>query len=147
MPSPSLRAEKIRPNTPMNEQCREMMIWAEPIIADRIWESYREHQVGAAARSLLAVHHRRFWRALILGKMETAEELRGELLLGLAQAGIPGVIAAEIDNDVMEELMDIVFTRFRASRDTMRDLSRVLLAAASNIGAARLSGVAPALAA
>jgi hypothetical protein len=125
------------PSDPLLDLRRDMIVWAEPVIADRIWEAYRDRRVAAASRSIVAVHHRRLWRALILHKFGLAQQIRGDLVRDLAQAGLSGEAMAEIDNDVMEELMDIVFRRFRSSREVAKGFSLVLLAAASNIGASR----------
>jgi hypothetical protein len=122
---------------PLADLRRDMIVWAEPVIADRISEGYEGRVTGQAFRSLLATNHRRLWRALILAKHDTAEQVRVDLLHDLGRAGISPDLAEEIDNDVMEELMDIVFQRFRSSREVARGFGRVLLSAASSIGATR----------
>ena len=83
MPSAHLAQRTTPSSDPLVGLRHDMMIWAEPVIADRIWEAYRDYK------------------------------------------------------DVMEELMDIVFKRFRSSREVAKGFSLVLLAAASTIGAAR----------
>ena len=113
------------------------MVWAEPVIADCIGEAYGDYELGAAFRSLISTHHRRLWRALILENRPLIEQVRDELTRDLLRVGIHADVVEDIDNSIMEELMDIVFKRFRSSREAAKGFSLVLLSAASNIGASR----------
>ena len=115
----------------------EMATWAEPVIADCIAEVYGGYTLNASLASLLAIHHRRLWRALLLDQRSTAERIWVDLERDLARAGLDREITDEIDAAVLDELMDIVFARYRSSRDTVRAFSRVLLAAAAQTVAVR----------
>ena len=115
-----------------------MMAWAEPVIADRIAEAYRDQGAGDAQRRLLISQHRRLWRGMELAPVNLIPSLRQELHLGLDRAGIAPEVANAVDHVVMEELMDIVCARFRSSRDLAKGFSLVLLSAASHMGAARV---------
>ena len=117
---------------------RDMMAWAEPVIADSIVEGYRDQSGGETLRRLVTSQHRRLWRAMILDHAQLIPSLRQELHLGLDRAGIAIDVASTIDQLVMEELMDIVCARFRSSRELAKGFSLVLLAAASHMGAARV---------
>lgn len=116
---------------------RDMMVWAEPVIADCIIDGYRERAVDGALRSLVSTHHRRLWRAMILEHRPLMESIRHDLKDDLLRAGVEPEVIEEIDQSVMEELMDIVFKRFRSSRDMAKGFSLVLLSAASHMGASR----------
>lgn len=139
MPSPSspppisirLAPEAARPLR------HEMAVWAEPVIADRIADVYAGCNLSASLGNLLAIQHRRLWRALLLGQRAAAERIWIDLERDLARAGLDREITDEVDAAVLDELMDIVFARYHASRDKVRGFSRVLLAAAAQTVAVR----------
>ena len=64
--------------------------------------------------------------------------IRHDLHDNLERAGVETDVVEDIDQDVMEELMDVVFKRFRASREMAKGFSLVLLSAASHMGASRV---------
>jgi hypothetical protein len=115
----------------------EMATWAEPVIADCIAEVYGGYALNASLTSLLAIHHRRLWRALLLDQRATAERIWIDLERDLMRAGLDRDVTDEIDAAVLDELMDIVFARYRSSRETVRAFSRVLLGAAAQTVAVR----------
>ena len=122
---------------PLSELRHDMMIWAEPVIADCITEGYRHREVDGPLRSLASAHHRRLWRAMILEQRPQMARIRHDLQGDLLRFGVETDVVDDIDQDVMEELMDIVFKRFRASRDKAKGFSLVLLSAASHMGESR----------
>ena len=115
----------------------EMAVWAEPVIADCIADVYGGCALSAPLCGLLAIHHRRLWRALLLDQRADAERIWIDLERDLTRAGLDREITEEIDAAVLDELMDIVFARYRTSRDKVRGFSRVLLAAAAQTVAVR----------
>jgi hypothetical protein len=122
---------------PLGELRRELMIWAEPVIADRILAGYRDYEVDGPLKNILSMHHRRLWRAMILEHRSLMGTLRHELQNDLHRAGVEADVAEDIDQSVMEELIDIILKRFRSSREMAKGFSLVLLSAASHMGAAR----------
>lgn len=125
------------PLDPLAELRRELMNWAEPVIADRILEAYRRHDLGIEWTRTLAGHHRRLWRAIILEKRGMMETMRHELLDDIARVGLASDVADLVDQNVIEELIDIVLKRFRTSGERVKGFSMILLGAASHISPSR----------
>jgi hypothetical protein len=125
------------PFDPGEDFRHDMIVWAEPVIADRIAEAYEARGLGSAYRSLLTTHHRRFWRALILQRWQQVESIRRELLADAARAGLDSMHLEAIDHEIIEELMDIVLKRFRSSRDSAKGFGLVLLGVAASLGEGR----------
>jgi hypothetical protein len=115
----------------------EMAVWAEPVIADCLDEAYGDHGISGSWRQLLTIQHRRLWRALILDQRGAVERIATELSDDLHRAGLAPEVTGGIDAVVLDELMDIVFARYRASRDKTKGFGRVLLGAAAQTAAVR----------
>ena len=122
---------------PLAELRRELVNWAEPVIADRIFDSYGEHDTGAETARYLAGQHRRLWRAILLQKQSIVTVLQRELQCELARAGLDPDVRYAIDQSVIEELIDIVLKRFRSSSGRVKGFSMILLGAASELSASR----------
>ena len=118
---------------PLADLRRELMNWAEPIIADRILDGYRRVVESDADARYLSGQHRRLWRAILLEKRSILEILRQELCDDLIKAGLDRDVGDVIDHGVIEELIDIVLKRFRSSNERIKGFSMVLLGAASHI--------------
>jgi hypothetical protein len=118
---------------PLAELRRELMNWAEPIIADRILDGYRRVVASDTDARYLSGQHRRLWRAILLEKRSILALLRQELDEDLLKAGLDRDVADVIDQGVIEELIDIVLKRFRASSERVKGFSMVLLGAASHL--------------
>lgn len=116
---------------------RELMNLAEPIIADRIIEGYREFAIDSGRLRFLSAQHRRLWRAILLEHRGIMESLFAELRTELAESGIEPDFAETLDQGVFEELVEIVLWRFRSSNEKAKQCSMILLGAAAFIGAAR----------
>lgn len=119
-----------------NVDRRELLAWAEPVIADRVSDSYRRMARDADLDGL-AVQHRRLWRNMLLDQRAMLPVSRKELQRLSETAGLPAGALEAVDQDVMEELLDIVLSRCQASRAVAKTFSRILLDAASAIGAAK----------
>ena len=116
---------------------RELMNLAEPVIADRIIEGYRDYELESERLRFLAAQHRRLWRAILLEHRGIMTTLYAELHDDLAAAGMAADIADQIDQGVFEELVEIVLRRYRSSSDKAKQCSMILIGAASFIGASR----------
>jgi hypothetical protein len=116
---------------------RELMNLAEPIIADRIIEGYREYHIDTERLRFLSAQHRRLWRAILLEHRGVMTSLYSELHDDLAATGLEADSADRIDQSVFEELVEIVLRRFRSSSGKAKQCSMILLGAASFIGASR----------
>jgi hypothetical protein len=116
---------------------RELMNLAEPIIADRIIEGYRDFDLDGSRIRFLSAQHRRLWRAILLEHRGIMGSLYGELREELRASGMRTEVAEQIDQAVFEELVEIVLRRFRSSNEKAKQCSMILLNAASFIGASR----------
>ena len=128
-------ASRSRPADPWIDLRRELMDWAEPVIADCIYEGYRGQAMEAGRARLLSSQHRRLWRAMLLEHRSTMNSVWTDLNSDLDAAGMEPTVARAIDQSVFEELLDIVMRRFRASSDKAKGCSMILLGAATYIGA------------
>ena len=121
------------PPDPLADFRRELMNWAEPVIADRILDGYRSLQLAPEITRVLSGQHRRLWRAILLDRRGVMDDLRQELLQDLANADVDSDLADGIDQSVVEELIDIVLKRFRFSGERVKGFSMILLGAASHL--------------
>lgn len=118
---------------------RELLNFAEPVIADRIIDGYRtfDASLDPGQRRFLAAQHRRLWRAILLDHQGLMGSLYIELHGELVAAGL-GIEAMEaVDQSVFEELVEIVLRCFRFSHAKVKQCMMILLDAASFVGAAR----------
>lgn len=136
-PTPHPRSPTALPPDLLGPLRSEMAVWAEPVIADCLDEAYGDHGISGSWRQLLTIQHRRLWRALILDQRGAVERIAIELSDDLHRAGLAPGVTGGIDAVVLDELMDIVFARYRASRDKTKGFGRVLLAAAAQTAAVR----------
>ena len=60
-----------------------------------------------------------------------------ELHRASGSLGLPDAVVAATNDLILEELVDIVTSRYRSSRNTIRTFSMVLMAATSCLGMAR----------
>jgi hypothetical protein len=94
-----------------------MLEWSEPVIFDRLRETYRDYVAEEEPVWTLARQHCRIWRALIAGDMGRVEVLRSELGATLKGLGLSLACVAAADAHALEELNEIVDARFqRCSR-------------------------------
>ena len=113
--------------------------WSEPVIYDRLIAGYRklinDHEL---ARSLTRLHAR-VWRALIRGDMLEFEETRESLVGALEPCGLTLDHLAEVDGDIMIELLDVVMARYKSSHRTARAYHLALMELAGRLRPARLA--------
>jgi len=117
---------------------RELIEWAEPVIADRVFDRYRIAAGGGGDKlDGLAAQHRKLWRSVLLDQDASVSLSRKELLRLGRMAGLSPSFVDAVDQDIIEELLEIVLSRYQASRTSAKRFSLILMAAAGNIGAAR----------
>jgi hypothetical protein len=92
-----------------------LLEWSEPVIFDRLLETYRARLGGGGATWKLARLHTRTLRALMRGEPGAFEALRCELIDGLIAHGVGLAHIAEADSHAMRELLAIVVSRFSRS--------------------------------
>jgi len=107
--------------------------WSEPVIYDRLiaayWKLIGDRQL---ARELTRLHAR-VWRALIAADMEGFEELRDTLVGALELCGLTLDHLAEVDGEIMTELLDVVMSRYNRSHRTARAYHLALMELAGRL--------------
>ena len=115
---------------------RGLWVWAEPIIIDRTVEVYLR-SVDEAGTVAMARRHCRLWRDIVLNQTATVAPVMDEMRRAAESLGLPGSLIDDVNDVILEELLDIVTTRYRSSRNTIRTFSMVLMAATSCLGTVR----------
>ena len=113
--------------------------WSDPIIYDRLigayWKLISDREL---ARNLTRLHAR-VWRALIAGEMEDFEDLRETLVGALDPCGLTLDHLAEVDGEIMTELLDVVMARYNRSHRTARAYHLALMELAGRLSPVRLA--------
>ncbi len=113
--------------------------WSEPVIYDRLIAAYyRLVEDRELARGLSRLHAR-VWRTLIAGDMEGFEEMRETLVGALEPCNLTLDHLAEVDGDIMMELLDVVMARYNRSHRTARAYHLALMELAGRVRPARLA--------
>jgi len=106
------------PLTDSSEGFSGLQQWSKPLIFDRLFAAYcRLLQDEARARGMSRLHAR-VWRALIAGDMPGFEALREALILALDHADLTLNHLAEVDAEIMLELLEVVVSRYNRSQRT-----------------------------
>ncbi len=92
--------------------------WAEPLIFDRLFAAYCRWLGDVALARGMSRLHARVWRALIAGDMRGFEALREALVSALGLANLTLNHLAEVDNEIMVELLEVVVSRYSRSQRT-----------------------------
>ena len=107
--------------------------WSEPVIYDRLIAAYRklisDHELS---RNLTRLHAR-VWRALIRGDMVEFEETRESLVEALEPCELTLDHLAEVDGEIMIELLEVVLTRYQRSRRTAKAYHLALMELAGRL--------------
>ena len=116
-----------------------LMQWSEPVIHDRLIAAYFKLISDREwARSLTRLHAR-VWRALISGDMEGFEELREALVGELEPCNLTLDHLAEVDGEIMIELLDVVMARYNRSHRTARAYHLALMELAGRLRPTRMA--------
>ena len=113
--------------------------WSEPVIFDRLIAAYHKLiEDRELARGLTRLHAR-VWRALIAGDMDDFEDLRETLVATLEPCDLTLDHLAEVDGEIMIELLDVVMARYNRSHRTARAYHLALMELAGRVRPARLA--------
>jgi hypothetical protein len=113
--------------------------WSEPVIYDRLIAAYfKLISERELARGLTRLHAK-VWRALIGGDMDDFEDLRETLVSALEPCGLTLDHLAEVDGEIMIELLDVVMARYNRSHRTARAYHLALMDLAGRLRPARLA--------
>ena len=113
----------------------DMLVWADPVIRDRIrffWERALPAVAIDAARALTDAHWR-MWRCALSGLPHAVTAGRRDLFSLAESAGLPAGIVASGDEAVIDEFADLIVTRCRRSPHFARDYTRVLVMIAASV--------------
>jgi hypothetical protein len=113
--------------------------WSEPVIYDRLVAAYYSLIADRELARELARLHARVWRALIGGDMAGFEELREALIGALESCGLTLDHLAEVDGEIMIELLDVVMARYKSSHRTARAYHLALMELAGRLPPVRLA--------
>ncbi len=113
--------------------------WSEPLIFDRLFAAYRQLvRDDDLARGLTRMRAR-VWRALISGDMSGFEALRETLIVALEPCNLTLDHLAEVDGDIMIELLDVVISRYNRSQRIARAYHLALMQLAGRLGPTRVA--------
>ncbi len=126
-------------DAPAREARAEMAQWACPLVSDRIADAYEACLGGKPSlREPLWRQHGGFWRLVLGGEAARAKVARAHLLALARIARIGPETVDAIDRLVLDELVDVVATRFQRSPANTRFYSRLLIEAAATLAETRL---------
>jgi hypothetical protein len=113
--------------------------WSEPVIYDRLISAYRKIIADQELARNLTRLHARVWRALVRGDMAEFEDMRETLIGALDPCGLTLDHLAEVDSEIMIELLDVVMARYKGSHRTARAYHLALIELAGRLRPARLA--------
>ena len=116
----------------------ELIGWSQPLIVDQINHFYFDRLAGRSRLACeLAIQHYRIWRCVLRDDLDAAAELRGVLSDNARAEGLPASLLDEADRAVLDELMDVIVSRFRRTPYIARSYGMTLLDTAANLARAR----------
>ncbi len=122
-----------------SEAFSDLQQWSEPLIFDRLFSAYRKVvRDDDLARGLTRLHAR-VWRALIAGDLKGFELLRKTLVDALQHCSLTLDHLAEVDGEIMSELLDVVIARYNRSHRVARAYHLALMQLAGRLGPARMA--------
>jgi hypothetical protein len=113
--------------------------WSEPLVFDRLFSAYWRLVCDIAVARSLTRLHARVWRALICGDVTGFEVQREILVSALQQSSLTLDHLAEVDAEIMAELLDVVISRYHRSPRTARAYHLALMQLAGQLGPPRLA--------
>ena len=113
--------------------------WSEPVIYDQLAAAYYDLVADRELARDLTRLHARVWRALIGGDMAGFEELREALIGALESSSLTLDHLAEVDGEIMIELLDVVMARYKGSQRTARAYHLALMELAGRLPPVRLA--------
>jgi hypothetical protein len=127
------------PTTDPSEGFSGLQQWSEPLIFDRLFDAYSKLLSDDLLARGLTRLHARVWRALIGGDLGAFEALRETLVSALDHCSLTLNQLAEVDAEIMIELLDVVISRYNRSQRTARAYHLALMQLAGRLGPARVA--------
>jgi len=125
------------PSTDLSEGYAGLRQWAHPLIFDRLSSAYRKILPDEGLARGLARLHARVWRALINGDMTDFGAMREALVVALEHCRLTLDHLADVDAEIMLELLDVVISRYNRSHRTARAYHLALMELAGRVAPAR----------
>jgi hypothetical protein len=122
------------PTTDPSEGFSGLQQWSEPLIFDRLFFVYAKLLSDDHLARGLTRMHARVWRALIVGDMASFDTLRETLISALEHCDLTLNHLAEVDAEIMIELLDVVISRYNRSQRTARAYHLALMQLAGRLG-------------
>jgi hypothetical protein len=113
--------------------------WSDPVIYDQLIAAYRKLISDRELARNLTRLHARVWRALIRGDMEELEDMRETLVGALHPCNLTLDHLAEVDSEIMIELLDVVMARYSRSHRAARAYHLALMELAGRLRSMRLA--------
>ena len=123
----------------LTEARRDMWLWAELVIADCANDHYDRALSDRLASGIMARKHSRLWQTVIHDQPDSVSLITEELYRAAVTFGLDRKFVDDTNGAILEELVDIVLCRFRASRTATKTFSLVLMSATSCLGTARVA--------
>jgi len=102
-------------------KAHELVHWAEPLIFDCLVEHYFGLETWGLKDTAGLVHfHGQMWQAILRGDRARGDELRRKLMQVVDRALLPQDIIEQADKMVLSELLTVVSSRYRRSRNQTR---------------------------
>lgn len=120
----------------------EILIWAEPMVRDRLGYFWSERSQNADAARAIADQHWRVWRCALSGLPHGASANRRDLTTLVRGASLPASAIEQGDEDVIDEIAEVIVARFRRSPHRAKDYTKALIMTAAGLVVARQSEAA-----
>ena len=107
---------------------REMAQWSFPLVCDLVRSRYGEARSQFQSKVLdISFIHSHLWRARILADEPAARCAQDQLRESIRQLGLSPHLVAEVDEEILDELMEVVIQRFHRSPLKASACSHILL--------------------
>jgi hypothetical protein len=125
------------PTTDAFEGYAGLQQWAHPLIFDRLRAAYRKIIPDEALARTITRLHARVWRSLVRGDMDDFGAARETLVVALGDCDLTLDHLADVDAQIMIELLDVVISRYNRSHRTAMAYHLALLELAGRLAPAR----------
>lgn len=112
--------------------------WSESIIADVLQRLYAERIAAGPTQERLLSLHLYFWKVLIFGSEPLSRRQRHTLIAAAYEAGFDSGFLSDFDAEVMNELLEIILRRYRATPLDARKFHLLLLSVSARLRVADL---------
>jgi hypothetical protein len=109
-----------------------MISWCEPMVRDRLAGVWRETGSAEDARRFAELHWR-MWRGALSGLSNLSVVSRRELMREIVDKRVPHAMISLADAAVVDEIAEVVLSRFRRSPQLAKGYMMVLVHAAAQL--------------